>query len=647
MTTDHFDSEWNSLTSIQRKAALWNEGSILVLAGPGSGKTRVLTSRIARILNDTPNESFRILGLTFTNAAADEMRKRINISVPGNEQRIFIGTFHSFCSDVIRQHGAHIGINPNFLIYSHDSDLSEILCSSIRKINPHLNITDKILKNYLSWIQRLKSNLISPEKYRTYFGKTEAEKQLGEYYQEYERQLSKKNALDFNSLLLKTYELFTQFPFIAHHYRIVYKYICVDEFQDTNQSQYEIIKLLSGSESCNLFVVADDDQIIYQWNGAHPKRIKTFIQDYSPEIIQMPMNFRCPQPVVEIANILIKNNYLRYQDRKPLESYKNDLEIPQIRTFFDLKDNQEEFFNIVQDIKKFQNENPSSVAVLARRRKMLDDILEVFQREDLPAVICKRKDDFESTPFILLNSVLRLFNDKENVKYLESLCGSFFQISGIDISPETIINNANSQSWNFIFAWLKEVENLDIETPYRDLKDFIDLLYNGKITHLQFADRVIGWFEKIIETQQQMDSETSELFVGFVEEKDVWRKLSQIIIDILGTNPSVEAFLQEMEIHSKESNPPKDAIRLMTIHGAKGKEFSHVYLIGLVEDELPSFQSIQKGDESPEMEEERRNCFVAITRTKTSLTLSYANKYYGYPKKPSRFLREMRLIKNK
>lgn len=575
------------------------------------------------------------------------MRKRINSSVPGNEQRIFIGTFHSFCSDVIRQHGAHIGINPNFLIYSHDSDLLEILSSSIQKINPNFKITDKLLKNYLSWIQRLKSNLISPEKFKTSVGNTEIERQLAEFYREYERRLSNKNALDFNSLLLQTYELFTQFPFIANHYRIVYKYICVDEFQDTNQSQYEIIKLLTGSESCNLFLVADDDQIIYQWNGAHPKRIKTFIQDYSPEIIQMPMNFRCPQPVVEIANILIKNNYLRYQDRKPLESFKNDLEIPQIRMFFDLKDHQEEFYSVVRDIKKFQNEKPSSVAVLARRRKMLDDILEVFQYEDLPAVICKRKDDFESTPLIWLNSVLQLFNDKENTKYLESLCGSFFQISGIEISPEMIINKANSQNWNFVYAWLKQVESLVINTRYQDLTGYVDLLYLGKITHLQFANNVIGWFEKIVDAQQQIDSEISELFVGFEEEKDVWGKLSQNIIEILGTNPSVEAFLQEMEIHSKESTPKKDAIRLMTIHGAKGKEFSHVYLIGLVEDELPSFQSIQKGDESPEMEEERRNCFVAITRTKTSLTLSYAKKYYGYPKKSSRFLREMGLIKNK
>ena len=150
MTTDKIINEWDTLTSIQRKAASWDKGPILVLAGPGSGKTRVLTSRIARILNDSPDQNFRILGLTFTNAAADEMRKRINISVPGNEQRIFIGTFHSFCSDIIRQHGAHIGINPNFSIYSHDSDLLEILSSAIRKTNSNIRLPDKSLKNYLS-----------------------------------------------------------------------------------------------------------------------------------------------------------------------------------------------------------------------------------------------------------------------------------------------------------------------------------------------------------------------------------------------------------------------------------------------------------------------------------------------------------------
>ena len=247
----------------------WDRGAMLVIAGPGSGKTRVLTSRIARILNDTPNENFRILGLTFTNAAADEMRKRINVSVPGNEQRIFIGTFHSFCSEVIRQHGAHIGINSNFSIYSHDSDLLEILILAIQKMNPNLRLTEKTLNNYLSSIQWLKSNLILPDRDETRFGKTESEIQLGQIYQEYEKLLVKKNVLDFNSLLLRTYELLSKFQFIAKHYRTVYEYVCIDEFQDTNLSQYEIVKLLSGKDSSNLFIVADDDQIIYQWNGTH------------------------------------------------------------------------------------------------------------------------------------------------------------------------------------------------------------------------------------------------------------------------------------------------------------------------------------------------------------------------------------------
>ena len=304
MHTLEFEEAWNELSATQKKA-VDADAPLLVLAGPGTGKTRVLTCRIARILDSTKDSKFRILGLTFTNAAADEIRERIIKFVPGQEDRLFLGTFHSFCADILRQHGIHLNINPNFNIYSHSRDLEAIMNEAINKakdINRNVNDSDK---KKLPIIQRLKSNLILPEECLDIFSDKNFAEKMAIIYKTYEQELDRRNALDFNSLILKTHELFIKYPAFAKRYRIVYPYICIDEFQDTNLAQYRLIRSITGDTHKNLFVVADDDQIIYQWNGASYKRIIEFTNDYSPEIIQLPVNYRCPPEIVNLANNLM------------------------------------------------------------------------------------------------------------------------------------------------------------------------------------------------------------------------------------------------------------------------------------------------------------------------------------------------------
>ena len=646
MSTAQFIVAWKQLSLIQREAAKWDESPLLVLAGPGSGKTRVLTCRIARILDSSRDKNFRILGLTFTNKAADEMRSRVTNFVPGQEGRLFLGTFHSFCADVLRQHGTHLNINPNFQVYSQDIDLQAVLNDAVEEAKKMTDVEVTVLdKKTLPVIKRLKSLLIPFEDCRQVFKDPKFGERMAAVYPAYEAELAKRNALDFDSLILKAYELFTKFPAFAKRYRTVYPYICIDEFQDTNHAQYSLIRALTGNQHRNLLIVADDDQIIYQWNGASHKRIMEFMKDYSPRVIQLPMNYRCPPEIVELANNLIRHNFLRTADKKPLKAFRTSLGKDTVRLLLNFSDFDTETAAIARDIKKLHSGHLGSVVILGRSRKLLEGAELALRNEGLPAVISQRKDEFESTPFVWLHSILRLANDKQNRSHLEAVCGTFAQLAEVEVDFEDVVEQAQGSNLGYLQHWVKLVRQ---KSPNASVKEVIDQAsrYLGEGRDFRtFSKFALDWFSKLTQVQQQANSDpTAEVFARYEEERSVWEELMREIIESLGNEITLEAFLQELQMHSKEPSPKPNTLVLMTIHGAKGKEFDHVYLIGLVDDELPSFQSKKKGDDSPEMEEERRNCFVAITRTVKTLTLSYAERYRGWPKEPSRFLFEMGVL---
>jgi len=646
MENRELENSWQKLSPVQKKTAEWGEGSLLVLAGPGSGKTRVLTCRIAKILHASQDKNFRILGLTFTNKAADEMRLRVAGLVPGQENRLFIGTFHSFCADVLRQHGVHLGINPNFQIYSQDFDLQAVLDEAVKEVKKESDIITDLDKKTLPVIHRLKSFLIEPDQCGDVFRDKEFGKRMALVYPAYEKELSRRNSLDFNSLIFQTYRLFVKFPAFAKRYRTVYPYICVDEFQDTNEAQYKLIRALSGDEYKNLFIVADDDQIIYQWNGASHKRIEQLAKDYSPEILQLPTNYRCPPEVVSIANNLISYNFLRSPDKKPLTAFKTTSGDPEVvRLLPRFSDFGAEANGIGEDIKRLHSNQLGSVVVLARNRKLLDGVLKGLQDQGIAAIIAQRKDEFISTPFVWLHSVLRLVSNGQDRASLEALCGAFAQLTNVEIDPDDVVTQAQSSTLGYLQHWIKFVEQKSAITITKEIIGELRAFISGGNNFRLFSKNAINWFGKLIkEPALSSNTEGEEVFIGYEEERSVWEELVKEIVTSLGVELSLEAFLQELQMHSKESRIKPNTVVLMSIHGAKGKEFDHVYLAGLVEDELPSFQSKQKGDKSPEMEEERRNCFVAITRAIKSLTLTYSEKYRGWNKSPSRFLIEMGLI---
>ncbi|MBX4899816.1 ATP-dependent helicase [Rhizobium bangladeshense] len=631
MTESALSVALSELTDAQAVAVEWRDGPMFVLAGPGSGKTRVLTTRVAKLLADTPDRSFRVLALTFTNKAADEMSGRVTGLVPEQERRALIGTFHSFCMQMLQQHGSHIGINPDFAIYSLDVDRQEILRDAIKQAG--LDAGDIRL---LSTIDKLKSQLVQPKGSARYFRAPSDGARVEQVYAAYEAALTQANALDFGSLIAKAHRLVTSFPGIAARYRKTYAYWMFDEFQDTTYGQYELIRALAGNEFKNLFAVADDDQIIYQWNGASYQQIQRFRTDFSPQELQLPTNYRCPPGIVAAANHLVVHNLQRTAAKRPLEAGKTSLRYPNEQHIRVLRYSTDEVeaASIADGISKMNRSRWGEVAVLARTRYMLEKLQAALTQKQVAAVISQRRDDFRSPQFLWLAAVLRQALRPLDRRALEILTGAFNRWFGTDTRADLIITASELTERSFLDEWAGAVKAALGPNP--DAAELADLAAKFGKEPTRFRP----FIEAVLAKIPTQDDESSDI----AEDRAAWFDLARNIGKTIGRDAPLEQFLQELAIRSKEAPVGNNTVTLMTIHGAKGKEFDHVYVVGLAEDILPSFQSLKAGENSAEMEEERRNCFVAITRAREWLCVSYADSYRGWAKQPSRFLKEMGFI---
>lgn len=608
----------------------WRDGPMFVLAGPGSGKTRVLTTRVAKLLADTPDRSFRVLALTFTNKAADEMSGRVTALVPEQERRALIGTFHSFCMQMLQQHGSHVGISPDFAIYSLDIDRQEILRDAIKEEG--LSADDIRL---LSTIDKLKSQLVQPEGSAQYIRDPSDGARVERLYRAYEAALTKANALDFGSLIAQAHRLVTSFPGIAARYRKTYAYWMFDEFQDTTDGQYRLIRALAGNDFRNVFAVADDDQIIYQWNGASYQQIQRFRADFSPQELQLPTNYRCPPAIVAAANRLVVHNRQRTAAKRPLEAGKTLLRYPNEHHIRVLRysTDEEEAASIADGISKIDRSHWGEVAVLARTRSLLEKLQAALTQKQVTAVISQRRDDFRSPQFLWLSAVLRQALRPLDRRALEILTGSFNRWFSSDTRVDLIITASELTERSFLDEWAIAVK---AALPDRLATELADLASKFGKEPTRFRP----FIEAVLAKMPVQDDGSSDI----AEDRAAWSDLARNIGKTIGRDAPLEQFLQELAIRSKEAPVGSTTVTLMTIHGAKGKEFDHVYVVGLAEDILPSFQSLKADENGPEMEEERRNCFVAITRAREWLCLSYADSYRGWSKRPSRFLNEMGLM---
>ena len=638
MTDNPFYTTPEGIAAIQQQAIDWDEGAMLVLAGPGSGKTQVLTCRIARLLDAGRDKGFRILALTFTNKAADEMKERVSSFVPGLEARANIGTFHSFCAQVLRQHGVHIGIKPDFVIYSQDNDRHALFHDAIRKAVSEGKDISIENTSYLGLIDRMKARLIPPHNAQEKLLQLQDSQRIELAYCVYEKELKRLNALDFNSLIFQVHHLFTSYPAIAARYRRSYPYWLFDEFQDTNHAQYSLIRAMAGDEFRNIFVVADDDQIIYQWNGASFRQLQRLRADFSAELIQLPTNYRCPPVIVKAANRLVVFNEQRAEAKKPLVAGRTVFRLPEEEhiQFFEFETEEEEAQAIAKKIASLDESQWGQVAVLARTRSLLNQMKCALSDNHVRATVAQRRDDFLSAQFrwfvACLTQILRPL-DKHNIAVLVE---AFNCVAEINVAVDQVLTDAEATGKSYFSVWLQSATR-QTDSPLGKkvlhIMEQLDLNPSGTMEGFDKLVEVIG--------SSIGDDDTSS---DLSEDVKSWGDISRDIKKHLGRNIQLDQFLQQLQLRSKEPSPQPKTVTLMTIHGAKGREFDIVYVIGLAEDIMPSYQSLGKGANSPEMEEERRNCFVAITRAKESLTLSRAREYRGWAKKPSRFLYEMGLI---
>ena len=632
----------SSLSDVQRQAARHDDGALLVLAGPGSGKTQVLATRIARLLHEAPDEPFRVLALTFTNRAADEMRERIERMAPEAEHRLSIGTFHSFSADVLRQYGQHLGIKTDFRIYSTDEDRGEIASRAIASEARSSGGLEAQHASFLELVDRAKAKLIPSEGIAERFGNAEQGAKFEISYAAYDAALKEANVLDFNSLVSNAHQLFVRFPTLARRYRSAYRYWCVDEFQDTNLAQYGLLKAMAGDEFRNVFAVADDDQIIYQWNGADYSRLDQFQADFGAALLQIPTNFRCPPEVVTCANKLIGCNLLRSADKRPLIAGRDPSGGPSVIDVLPWPTDKDEARGIAQHIADRRAGVLDQTAVLARGRRLLDPIAAALSALGISSQVVVRRDEFQSAAFRWLHSALSLGVHNTDERVFQAFAGSFNEMFDSTLSASEVIAQSDDRV-DLLTGWHRAVQE-QIKIPdAMALADAAVQYRRGNVDHASFAAAAIvvvdGWL-----TDDAPDDDEPVALSALRTDRAAWHALSAEVGRAIGVPSDPERFLQELDLRSKEPPVSPNTVPLMTIHGAKGNEFDHVYLAGLAEDKLPSFQSKAKGDQSPEFEEERRNCFVAVTRCKQTLTLSYAERYSGWIKAPSRFLKEMGLL---
>jgi DNA helicase-2/ATP-dependent DNA helicase PcrA len=620
----------SALNDSQRRAVTCTDTSVLVLAGPGSGKTRVLTTRVANILAESSEESFRVLGLTFTHKAAEEMRERVKQLIPADARRATLTTFHAFAADILRQHGRHVGLKPDFRIVTQDADRKLLLREAIDELEEAGESIPVNLDALAAIDTVMKLGLLASEA-ATAFPNAPTALRIQHIFTAYLQKLVAQNATDFGGLLILLRMLLETRPAVAKQLHTVYPHVCVDEFQDTNVAQYRILKLIAPPQVSNLFVVADDDQIIYAWNGASTDRLRVLRQDYGVTVIQLPENYRCPHDVVQMADLLIGHNADRSADKGSFAAVK-EAGTPSVRLRrFATAEAEAEW--IADDLAK-QPEKTKCI-VLGRSKGLLDRVVAALAERGVVGVVAVRKEVFTSAAISWLEAILRLMSKPTAREHLSRLNGTFYNLEGVQLAI------APPDGSDYLQEWLTAaVSSGRLDAATETFLTELRALASSR-DFLRTITRAEEWFAAV---RDRSEGGTPEGWVHFDEERAIVDAHVRDICDRFDAEElTVGTFLQEFDLMPKVGAMPDDAVRCSTIHLAKGLEYPHVYLLGLVEGTLPDYRAARKGDTHPDLEEERRSCFVAITRCEESLTLTFADIYGGYFKQPSRFLSEMGL----
>lgn len=633
--TPELSAAFERLSPTQRQAADWDDGPALVLAGPGVGKTTVLTARIARILDSARNRNFRVLALTFTTKAGDEMRTRVEELVPGLTERTVIGTFHSFCAQILRQHGSHLQIKPDFGVYDQDADRMELLKDALREAAGRGVAVAASDVRWLGVIDQLRSNIIGPKKTAERFRDRADGERIARVYELYEDALQQRNVMDFNGLILNACRLAHQMPSVAARIRQSYPYWLIDEFQDTTPAQYRLVKFLAGDVFKNVFAVADDDQIIYQWAGASYQQIVKFRENFQPALFQLVENRRCPPEIVQAANNLIVHNSDRTPGKAALVATKsNDGAAISYRSF---PDDTSEAQGIAAEIAAADRAMWGKTAVLARTRAMLVPVLAALHAAGVKAAIATRRDRFMSPQFVWLQACLDQSirpNDTRVFTVMVDAANRIAQLGEDErLQAPLLIAEAEAAGRGYMEHWAGEASSRTHETVAK-LAALAQRLIESRSVWKKVVTEALSWLPTTTGAADGVVTDASD-------DKAAWETATRAIRSEMGSNVELSELLQGIALRPKEPPHDPDAVSLYTIHASKGLEFDHVWVAGLAESVLPSWQSLKSDARPAELEEERRNCFVAITRARKTVVLTWASTYQGRTKEVSRFVSEM------
>ena len=631
-------SIYDTLNPMQKEAVLHTEGPLLILAGAGSGKTRVLTHRIAYLIDEKEVNPWNILAITFTNKAAGEMRERVDALVGFGAESIWVSTFYSTCVRILRRYIENLGYTTSFSIY--DSDDQKTLMKQVFKT---LDIDTKQYKerSVLSIISSAKDKLISPEEFLLNAGQDFRQKKVGEIYKEYQNQLKKNNALDFDDLIVKTVELFQNNHLVLEHYQERFRYIMVDEYQDTNTAQFKLISLLA-SKYGNLCVVGDDDQSIYRFRGADIENILSFEQTFpGAKVIKLEQNYRSTQNILDAANGVIRHNQGRKE--KSLWTANGTGDKILFKQFEAARDEADYIARQIRD-----SSCPCQDQAVLYRTNAQSRLLEercifynvpyrlvggvnFYQRKEIKDILAYLKTIANGVDDL---SVLRIINVPKRGIGAASMGKVTVFASEHGMSLYGALGNAR-----MVPGLGKAVEKIGRFTA--QIEGFRSMAQSEEYSIKELIEAILEetGYEEELQSEGEIEAETRmENIEELISKAAAYEEDAQY--------PSLDEFLEQVALVADIDNvdSSEDRVTLMTLHSAKGLEFPKVYLAGMEDGLFPGMMAISSDDRT-DMEEERRLCYVGITRAKKELVITAARKrmIHGETRycKVSRFVEEI------
>ena len=613
-------SIYESLNPMQREAVLSTEGPLLVLAGAGSGKTRVLTHRVAYLIEEMGVAPWNIMAITFTNKAAGEMRERVDRLVSHGAEAVWVSTFHSSCVRILRRHIQYLGFDTDFSIYDTD-DQKTVMKQVIKALE--LDPKQYRERALLSQISAAKDQLISPEEFELNAAGDYRLRQTARIYREYQNQLKKNNALDFDDLIVKAVELLEESREVREYYQERFKYVMVDEYQDTNYAQFKLVSLLAGKYR-NLCVVGDDDQSIYRFRGADIKNILSFEETFpGAKVVRLEQNYRSTGHILHAANEVIRHN----EGRKEKKLWTENGEGEKVR-FRQYDQAYEEADGVVKEIRD-GGWDYKDCAVLYRTNAQSRLLEEKCLLYNIPYRLVGGVNFYQRREIKDILSYLKtIANGRDDLAVMRIINVPKRGIGAASVNRAEIFASANGYSMYSALARVKAIPGMGRAAG--KIQEFVDLIedFREKLSAGEYD--LAGLIEDVLERSGYRASLEEE---GEVEAQTRLENIEELVnkaaaYEAAAEEPSLGAFLEEValvaDVDTMEDTD--DRVTLMTLHSAKGLEFDNVWMCGMEDGLFPSMMAINSEDPVSAIEEERRLCYVGITRARKRLTLTAARQ---------------------